>query len=340
MKLLLIEDDIIDRKKVYTQLKKHPEGKQWQILEADTLEASKKILKEQESISAILLDNNLPDGTAIDFLNYLEESEQNYPIVVATGQSEGEVAANLIKRGAHDYIDKKNLTSDIIVKSVIAAQKVFELHELEVQHKKDLKDFAARVAHDLRDPIGNIMSILELCLEDPDTEYLKKASDRATYAMDLLNNLLKFSMGQEIEPIHFDIGATLEEVTSLFRSKGHEFQLETQELPPINGDPKLIRLVFQNLISNSIKYRRDDTPLSIKIYTDGSHIVLEDNGLGFTDEQARNIFKPLHRLRQNKEEGHGLGLATCSRIIDQHGGFITARGIPGVGAKFFIFLPK
>jgi signal transduction histidine kinase len=132
------------------------------------------------------------------------------------------------------------------------------------------------------------------------------------------------------------------------------------DLGTIKGDSLHLQQLFQNLISNSIKYSRPDVAPSITItakQTTGKQadfglsayeaekefwqIVLQDNGQGFTDEQARQIFKIFQRLPQHRNEytGTGIGLAIVQRVVENHKGYIKAKGIPGVGATFTILFP-
>jgi signal transduction histidine kinase len=118
-----------------------------------------------------------------------------------------------------------------------------------------------------------------------------------------------------------------------------------------------MRQLFQNLIGNALKFHRAGVPPIVKVQSEerrdlggalparaGSRpccrFTVEDNGIGFADEHRERIFMPFRRLHGPREyEGTGMGLAIVRRIVEQHGGSITARGIPGEGAKFTVMLP-
>jgi signal transduction histidine kinase len=106
-----------------------------------------------------------------------------------------------------------------------------------------------------------------------------------------------------------------------------------------------LRLLFQNVIGNSIKYRKESEPLSVKIYgrivDSVCHVFIEDNGIGFDECYGHKIFKPFQRLhgRNAPYKGTGMGLAICRKIAARHGGDITATSIPGEGTTFIVTLP-
>jgi light-regulated signal transduction histidine kinase (bacteriophytochrome) len=128
--------------------------------------------------------------------------------------------------------------------------------------------------------------------------------------------------------------------------------VEVGRLPMIEGDPTQIRQLFQNLISNAVKFRTRDTAPRIKIegrITTRGHglqdvnvcqIRVHDNGIGFDEKYLGRIFAVFQRLHgRNEYEGTGIGLATCRKIVDRHNGTIAAKSKPGAGSTFIVTLP-
>jgi light-regulated signal transduction histidine kinase (bacteriophytochrome) len=125
------------------------------------------------------------------------------------------------------------------------------------------------------------------------------------------------------------------------RAKGH---VEIGELPTIEADPTQMHQLLQNLIGNGLKFHLQDRPpliqVSAKIEGKVCKISITDNGIGFDIQYLDRIFKPFQRLHSREEyEGSGMGLAICRRIVERHGGIITASSTQGEGATFILILP-
>jgi len=127
------------------------------------------------------------------------------------------------------------------------------------------------------------------------------------------------------------------------RTKG---RVEVDTLPCIEGENFQIRQLFQNLISNGLKYHIDEVPPVIKIKYAGfdkdlEEIYIEDNGKGFDEKHLDRIFRPFERLHGHSEYGGtGMGLAICHKIVTHHKGQITAKSQPNQGATFIVKLPS
>jgi hypothetical protein len=132
-----------------------------------------------------------------------------------------------------------------------------------------------------------------------------------------------------------------------------EIEITKMFLPAVKTNPTQFRQVFFNLVSNAVKYKKENTPLKLNIsyqmesMLNGGNIPhlyhkisFDDNGIGFEEDHIEKIFGLFQRLHdQTKYPGTGLGLAICKKIIESNGGKITAQGIAGKGARFDIFLP-
>jgi signal transduction histidine kinase len=118
-----------------------------------------------------------------------------------------------------------------------------------------------------------------------------------------------------------------------------------EPLPSVRGEPSFLTQLFQNLIGNAIKYRHPSVAPQVRIFVRASSrcwsIGVQDNGIGFAQKNAEEIFQPFRRLHGRTEyPGSGLGLATCRRIVQKHGGEIRAEAVPGEGAIFIFTLPR
>jgi signal transduction histidine kinase len=123
-------------------------------------------------------------------------------------------------------------------------------------------------------------------------------------------------------------------------------QVQLEELPVVKADPTQMRQLFQNLIGNALKFHKTGEKPAVKISSSSIddcklQIVVEDKGIGFDEKYLDKIFAPFQRLhgKSSQFKGSGVGLAICKKIVERHGGSITATSTPGVGSSFIIRLP-
>lgn len=235
------------------------------------------------------------------------------------------------------------------------------LTELE-RSNRDLKDFASVVSHDLISPLHKIQILSEYLQEDysqvldeQGIDYLKRIAKVRSRMQTLIEDLLNFSLvttgGQSF--VEVDLTTIVQYVVSDLQDDAFDTLnnavVEVGELPTIMADPGQMYQLFQNILSNSLKYRKPEITPVVKIYQTKTcqnqvsdrryEIVVEDNGIGFDEAYLDQIFQPCQRLHNNGEyEGTGLGLAICRRIVERHGGNISARSMVGEGSKFIIAL--
>jgi PAS domain S-box-containing protein len=223
--------------------------------------------------------------------------------------------------------------------------------------KEQLELFAYVASHDLREPLQSITGFSDLLmnrhgplLDENGKGYLKRIQAAATRMSRLIDDLLKFS--RVVKRAEFfglvDLGKLIPEVLEDF-----EFQIKKQHaeinigpMPSIYGDEMQIRQLFQNLISNALKFHDAHQKPKIIIQCkdlsqDRIEIIVEDNGIGIDEKYLKRIFKPFERLHSRSEfEGSGIGLAICEKIVSHHEGQIRAESQLGFGTTFYIDLPK
>jgi signal transduction histidine kinase len=168
----------------------------------------------------------------------------------------------------------------------------------------------------------------------------------------MISGLLEFSRvaTNRQPPRAFDLKIALQEAMSLLELKIEESKavIDVQPLPTIEADPSQMRQLFQNILSNALKFQIPGKPPRIQVtaaptklggaaaYT----IEISDNGVGFRGDLAPELFQPFRRLHSRAEfEGSGMGLAICRRIVDRHGGEISIRSQPEEGTTVSIKLP-
>lgn len=233
-----------------------------------------------------------------------------------------------------------------------------KMYAMELERSnRELEDFAFVASHDLEEPLRKIQSFSNMAMkrigqdiDETSKDYLCRVQSATARMQELLRALLKYSRisTQSKSFGECNLRKAVEEVAgeldlTIFRTKG---TVEVFDLPTVLADTAQIRQLFQNLISNALKFHKDDAPPVVKVYTlpgdkDKCLIAVEDNGIGFEQESAEKIFAPFHRLhgRSSPYHGTGMGLAICRRIVERHGGSIVARSEPGKGSTFIISLP-
>jgi light-regulated signal transduction histidine kinase (bacteriophytochrome) len=231
---------------------------------------------------------------------------------------------------------------------------------------KDLDRFAFMASHDLQEPLRKIRTFSDRLfvkykdtLDEDGKANLHRIQKAAERMQNLITDILTFSKisSERVEFTDVDMTKIVNEVVTDMdeevRSKAAVIQVSP--LPMLHVNPGLIKPLFQNLISNALKYCKKDIPPAIRIKADLANknlgragqftknycrIFVEDNGIGFDQRYAEEIFGMFKRLHRNSEfEGIGIGLALCKKIVEQHNGFISARSKPGEGSTFIISLP-
>ncbi|MEP9365647.1 GAF domain-containing sensor histidine kinase [Nocardioides sp. CN2-186] len=233
------------------------------------------------------------------------------------------------------------------------ADRVVDLLELELRTRElkrsneQLAAFAGQVSHDLRNPLTAVTMSLAMIgdeADDPELGFLvSKALGGAERMQSLIDDLLAYArVGAELQRVPVDLAAVMTDVREDLAGPLADATVVVGDLPTVTGDPVQLRAVLQNLLANAAKFTRPGEPAHIEV--DGTligerwRIEVCDRGPGIPDDQQERVFQPLARVNEDVE-GSGIGLSTCRRIVEAHGGRIGLTNAPYGGTCAWFELP-
>ncbi len=283
------------------------------------------------------------DGTLIDVSITLS------PIFDDSGKL---IAISNISR---DITKRKNAERKLNDYKNSLEEKVEKRTEELAKSNAELEHFAYIASHDLREPLRMITSFLQLLerrykdqLDQDANEFIGYAVDGSKRLNDMITDLLEYSKVTSTEPLLIPVN--LEKVLDdalinlVIPTEEKNAQIDHDPLPTVNGDEKLLILLFQNLIGNGIKYNDKKPPkINISAIEENSQYVISitDNGIGIKQEHLKRIFTIFQRLHAKDEyEGTGIGLAIAQKIVNQHHGEIWVESKTGKGTTFYFTIPN
>lgn len=232
------------------------------------------------------------------------------------------------------------------------AERAFEL----MRSNSDLEEFAYIASHDLKAPVRTISSFSQLLerkygklLDGEAREYLRFVVDGTTQINQLIDDLLQYSRISRsrgtLEAVDFNQLMDIVQKNIVSSIQENEAQIIVGDLPIVNANYLNMIQLVQNLVSNAIKFRKEDEAPIIQIEAqedEHNHIfTIEDNGIGIDEEYKNKVFAIFQRLHNRDEyEGTGIGLAICKKIVERHKGRIWFTSKPNRGTKFYFTLPK
>jgi signal transduction histidine kinase len=244
---------------------------------------------------------------------------------------------------------------DLLQREIENAASLKTVNEALRQSNASLAEFAYVASHDLQEPLRSVTAYTQLLsrrykgqLDPTADEYIRFATDGALRMRALIEDLLQYaqvtshgSPPQLKADCNAALAAAEENLEALIKETAAI--IESDSLPSIAVDSTQLVQLFQNLIGNAIKYRNEGIPPRVRVAAVRQgpdwRFSVADNGIGFSQEYAEQVFGIFKRLNRSTVPGTGIGLALCKRIVENHGGRIWAESQPGMGSTFYFLLP-
>jgi signal transduction histidine kinase len=315
--------------------------------------------------AVVLLDVQMPemDGFETALLMREQENMQNVPIIFVTAISKEEkYATQAAEIGAVDYIFKP-INADILRSKVkvyldlyVQREQILKLNDNLRQYNEELERFAYSCSHDLQEPVRMMNSYADLLskeqaaqLDGDSKMYLDFIVNSAHHMKKMICDILVFSRvgREELECEKVDCNQVMSEILEEFKPIVAEKQAQIicGDLPVLESYTTLLRVLFQNLISNALKFQDGSKPPEINIqatsYEKEWRFTVRDNGIGIAPEFSSKVFAIFQRIHRKEEyPGTGIGLSTCKKFVELCGGKIGFTSTPGLGTEFFFTLPQ
>jgi signal transduction histidine kinase len=349
---ILVIDDSEDDRLLYKRSLKNSAGFSYLITEATNGEDGLACL-DKEAFACVLLDYSLPGRNGVEVLKRIRVKHPFVPVVMLTGLGNEKVAVAAMLEGAQNYICKAHIDPQTLVHVIQVAIQHGRMQSRIAEQRRALEVFAHALAHDLKEPVRTIRTLLDLVNTDLPLE--GKTNDRLQsirYAAERMNSLIDtvyfYTRLDGAEPTKLDdcsanvlLDMAEQNISELIRAR--RAIITCPPLPDISVNREQITQVFQNLLSNAIQNCAVTPVVEITVdeRAEHWHFHVSDNGPGIGPEYAERLFMPFKRLSHHKAQGPGLGLATCRKIVELHGGKIWHETKSGAGGCRFIFsIPK
>ncbi|MEE9386209.1 MAG: ATP-binding protein [Nannocystaceae bacterium] len=318
--------------------------------------------EEAESAAAssapdcMVLHDRLPDTDGLELMEDLSASGALPPVVMITGPGSDPVAVRAMKVGAFDDLPRSELTAQALVRAIENVVNKADLLATIEYMRAEHRSFTRAAAHDLRAPLrrvamlaGMVRSDLaagEVSSLDPPLAVMETQARRMTQ---LLNDLLEFAQSDQIigsDATNVDLNAVTEAVTERLSANiaACGAQVHVSPLPKVRGLARPLSVTLHHLIANAIKFHDGSAPRVSVHSSEGRDtwtISVQDDGIGIEPRYHDAVFEPFRRLHATRTfSGSGVGLATCRRAIERHGGRIWLESALGRGTTVHFSLPK
>ena len=334
----------------------------FECIEAETGEIAIGILDSQE-IDIVLLDNKLPGIEGIEVLDYIKKQKIKSMVMMITSYASLDLAVKATERGAYNFVPKPFTPEELRSAMRNLVKKLFLQRMTENMRdagKKIRFQFLSVLSHELKSPINAIEGYLNIMRD-------KQAGDKIDNYRTMIDRSLERIKGMRslifdmLDLTRIESGKKTRNLSKVDLCEVAKLAIDTSELMAIQKNIKIntnfpqeaileadhseIEIIFNNLVSNAIKYNVENgkVNISIKDTPENISIVVEDTGIGMTKEESEKLFQEFVRIKNEKTKnitGSGLGLSITKKIVGLYKGTIETDSEAGKGTRFIIKLPR
>ena len=363
LKILVLEDVPDDVGLIERELRKG--GLRFETCRVDSKPEFIRALRQFKA-DVILSDHSLPQFNSFEALKLCRRLGISIPFILVTGSVSEEFAVTCLKEGADDYVLKSNLIRlpNAIVNSLKKKQlekdrkqsdkAIREQNDELVKINRELDSFVYSVSHNLRAPLMSVLGLLNLAKMNDSKEEMNQYFEMMEHSIQKLDNTLKEILDysrnarKEVDLKRVDIREVMDDsIERLLYMEGSE---KVNKIIDITGDSPLycddyrLLVIFNNLLSNSIKYldpKKAENYVHFQIHIDRDFLTarVQDNGIGVSNDFLPKIFNMFYRATE-KSEGAGLGLYIVKETVQKLGGTVDVQSEFGVGTTFQIEIPN
>jgi len=334
----------------------------FEVTEAATGEDGIEII-DRDRPDILLLDNKLPGIQGVEVLEYVRNKKYDIVVAMITSYASLDVAVKAHRYGATDFIPKPFTPQELksSIENITKQQYLKRItHRMNEEGKKIRYQFLSVLSHELKAPLNAIEGYLKMMQEkqsgDRIEDYatpIERSLQRIQGMRNLIMDLLDFTKirlerkEEKIEEVHLSNIATGAIVTVRPYAIQMEIavKLTVKSDAVIMADPTDMEIIFNNLVSNSVKYNRVGGKAEIIIDSSENEVIIffTDTGIGITENDKENLFNEFVRIKNEKTRnisGSGLGLSIVKKVIELYNGTIAVDSTPDVGTTFTVRLPK
>jgi signal transduction histidine kinase len=369
LRVLVVDDEVRMRQAVLRTLQgaaitlPDVEGPvDFELLQTGTGEEALALL-DREPVDILLLDHKLPGLSGLDVLEQVAQRRKDCLTIIITAYASLETAVTATKLGAYDFLAKPFTPAELKATVRKTAKHLMlqrQARALAEEKHRVRFQLISVVAHELKAPLAVVESYLHMftdrvlgeevaAYEKPVTRSIERLRGMRKLIVDLLD-LTRIESGEKKRDlVSVDLvpiaRTSIETVTPDALRAGITIHFDAPPAVTFDADPDEMEIVFNNLLTNAVRYNKPDGEVFVRIEADPERLVVSvrDTGIGMTDDEAATLFKEFVRIRNKKTRdilGSGLGLSILKKIAGLYGGEIKLDSEPDVGSTFTVILPR